>query len=183
MAPTQTPSETKSRCGYLALQEAVGERRSERSGVPGRARCGKQTVAGRRRWARAGNEHQSLESWYTSWLFPVPLSTLLVLTDQELVPCFLEFRFSEIAVNRTRVSNGSTRASTAGFHFSNSHLGKLSSHTVLPSLRRKGYTGDSLRPWEALGSAPYKHFTPPKHQKMRLEHASQEKWGKAEAAW
>lgn len=33
------------------------------------ARCGKQTVAGRRRWARAGNEHQSLEPWYTSWLF------------------------------------------------------------------------------------------------------------------
>lgn len=140
-------------------------------------------MAGRIRWARAGNEHLSLEPWYTSWLFSVPLPTLLVLTDQELVPCFLEFRFSEIAVNRTRVSNGLTPDSNAGFHFSNSHLGKLSSHTVLPSLRRKGYTGDSLRPWAALGSASYRHFTQPKHQKTRLERASQGKWGKAEAAW
>lgn len=131
----------------------------------------------------AGNEHLSLESWYTSWLFSMPLPTLLVLTDQELVACFLEFRFFEIAVNRNRVSNGLTPASTAGFHFYNSHLGKLSSHTALASLRRKGYTGDSLRPWEAPGSAPYRHFTPPKHQKMRLERASQGKWGKAEEAW
>lgn len=144
-----------------------------RSGVPGRGQVWKQTVPGRVWWARAGNEHLSLESWYTSWLFSVPLPTLLVLTDQELVPCFSEFRFSEIAVNRTRVSNGPTLASTAGFHFSNLHLGKLSSHTILPSLRRKGYTGDSLRPWEAPGSAPYRHFTPPKHQKMRLERTSQ----------
>lgn len=72
-----------------------------RSGVPGRGQVWKQTVPGRVRWARAGNEHLSLESWYTSWLFSVPLPTLLVLTDQELVPCFSEFRFSEIAVNRT----------------------------------------------------------------------------------
>lgn len=100
-----------------------------------------------------------------------------------IVACFLEFRFFEIAVNRTRVSNGLTPASTAGFHFSNSHLGKLSSHTVLASLRRKGYTGDSLRPWEAPGSAPYRHFTPPKLQKMLLERTSQGKWGKAEPAW
>lgn len=71
--------------------------------------------------------------------FPVALFTL-VLAGQESVPCFFEFRFSEIAVNRTRVSKGPTRASTAGFHSSILHLGNLSSHTLLPSLRRKGGT-------------------------------------------
>lgn len=71
--------------------------------------------------------------------FPVALVTL-VLAGQESVPCFFEFRFSEIAVNRTRVSNGPTRASTAGFHSSILLLGNLSSHTLLPSLRRKGGT-------------------------------------------
>lgn len=183
VAPTQKPSETKSRCSYLALQEAVGDRRSAIWSP------GKRPGVGSRRWQGShgglGQETniRACSRGAPPGFFLYHSPTLLVFTDQELVPCFLKFRFSEIAVNRTRVSNGPTRASTAGFHFSNLRLGKLASHTVLPSLRRKGYTGDSLRPWEAPGTAPYRYFTPPKHQKMRLERASQGKWGKAEAAW
>lgn len=148
-----------------------------RPGVPGRGQVW-EADGDRARSVGSGRERTSELGVVAHPLaFPVALPTL-VLTGQELVPSFLEFRCSEIAVNRTRVANGPTRASTAGFHSSILHLGKLSSHTLLPSPRRKGDTGDSLRPWEAPSSGSYRHFTPPKPQKTRPERASQESGGR-----
>lgn len=94
--------------------------------------------------------------------FPVALPTLLVLTGQELVPFFLEFRFSEIAVNRTMFQTdqlGSLpRDSTPSICISESYP------YTLPSFSKaKGqHTGGSLRPWVAPGSASHRHFTPTK---------------------
>lgn len=124
-----------------------------RPGVPGRGQVWE--ADGDRACLVGSGKERTSELGVVAHLlaFPVALLTL-VPAGQESVPCFFEFRFSEIAVNRTQVSNGPTRAPTAGFH-SILHLGNLSSHTLLPSL------GDSLRPWEAPRSA---HFSPPKAQ-------------------
>lgn len=60
VAPTQMPSETKSRCGYLAVQEAVGERRSaiwsprKRPGVEADGARARTVGSGRKRTSELG---------------------------------------------------------------------------------------------------------------------------------
>lgn len=184
-------------------REAAGERRWRLEG-PGRGQVW-EAVAGRVGWARAGNHRSG----------PVPPGLFRRTPSsfrerQQSVPCFPEFRFSQIRVKQTL---GSTRTTQAGVRLglpfcprpeatnkglcpSTLRLGSLFSRAPppIPTTTTTAKGGRTKAPQETHGTSvqpsedpirPVSHrrCTLPKRRELCLERVGEGRWGKADAAW